>query len=285
MNENTIKAITRVIKPMTNVMSMRSSSYGGQRVILMYHGISKTPKSNCITVSAFHDQLSLLKEKYTVVPLSVLVNAMQEPPAGNAADLAAITFDDGYVNFAELALPVLQGYNLHATLFVLAGKTGGYNDWDENMSGFQRMEIMPYSMLSRLPETFVEIGSHGMSHIPLGRQSFDIIEREIVRSRVEIEQNIGRPVRFFAFPFGVYPFKHRSRLYDSGNNLIGGYAAACTSWWGRYNSRKDLAMLRRITIWESDSFADFTDKLQGCYDWLAMKERMGRYYKMLRNIF
>jgi peptidoglycan/xylan/chitin deacetylase (PgdA/CDA1 family) len=251
----------------------------------MYHGISKTPKSNCITVSTFHEQLSWLKEKYTVVPLSVLVNAIKEPLSGNPSDLASITFDDGYTNFAELALPLLQEYQLHATLFVLAGKIGCYNDWDETMNGFQRMEIMPYSMLSQLPENVVEVGSHGLSHIPLGTQPYEIIEREIVQSRVEIEQNIGRPVKFFAFPFGVYPFKYRSKLYDTMNNFIGGYSAACTSWWGRYNALKDINMLRRITIWDSDSFADFRDKLQGSYDWLEKKERIGRYYKILRNIF
>lgn len=285
MNNNTIKAITRIIKPMANITATGLYPHEGQRVILMYHGVSKKSNANCITVSALKEQLSWLKEMYSVVPLSVLVNAIKSPSSMNPSNLASITFDDGYTNFAELALPVLQEYHLHAMLFVLGGKVGCYNDWDEKMSGFHKMEIMPYDMLRQLPTENVEVGSHGLSHIPLGIQPFEVIEREIVQSRFEIEQNIGKPVKFFAFPFGVYPFKYRSKLLDNMNRLIGGYTAACTSWWGRYNSMKDINMLRRITIWESDSFADFTDKLNGCYDWLEKKERIGRCYKTIRNIF
>jgi peptidoglycan/xylan/chitin deacetylase (PgdA/CDA1 family) len=255
----------------------------GQRVILMYHGISKRPNFNCITASQFQEQLSWLKEKYSVVPLSVLVENIMPPSSLNTSNLAAITFDDGYVNFTELALPVLQKYKLHATAFVPTGKVGYYNDWDKGMSGFHKMEIMSYSELRQLPREVVEIGSHGISHMPLDRLPYNEIEKEIVQSRVEIEQNIGKAVQFFAFPFGVYPFKYRFRLYDNKNYFLGGYKAACTTWWGRYNEMDDIHMLRRVGIWDSDSLDDFKDKLNGYYDWLEKKERVGRYFKIMKS--
>jgi peptidoglycan/xylan/chitin deacetylase (PgdA/CDA1 family) len=139
------------------------------------------------------------------------------------------------------------------------------------------MPIMSYEQLRQLPEKVVEIGSHGISHIPLDQLLFDGVTREIIESRLEIEQNVGRLVQFFAFPFGRY-----LNSYRNNRNLIVSYNAACTSWWGRYNSLKDLYALRRIGIWDSDSLGDFFDKLGGNYDWLVIKEKIGRFYKSVK---
>jgi hypothetical protein len=47
---------------------------------------------------------------------------------------------------------------------------------------------------------------------------------------------------------------------------------------------KDLYALRRIGIWESDSLKDFIDKLEGKYDWLAGKEKIGRFYRFIPSL-
>lgn len=281
MDTETIKTITRFLKPLS--INRTYNSKRGQRVILMYHGISKSPKFNCVTQSLFREQISWLKGRYSVVPLNTLIESFNSDFPTVHSDIASITFDDGYISFAELALPILQEYNCHATVFFPAGKAGSYNDWDQEISGFCKMEIMSYKMLRQLPIESVEIGSHGISHVALNGISFRDVEREIVESRLEIEQNISRPVQFFAFPFGAYPFNHRNMLYDNKKHFLGGYKAACTIWWGRYNSLKDINTLYRIRISDSDSFNDFTDKLKGYYDWLAGKERIGRYLRIIRS--
>ena len=230
------------------------------------------------------DQISLLKENYLVVPLFELVKCLTSS-IQHRYNLVSITFDDGYVNFAELALPILEKLRCHATIFVPTGKIGHYNDWDEYRSEFHKMPIMSYEQLRQLPKELVEIGSHGISHIPLNRLTSDEVDREIVGSRLEIEQMVGKPVSFFAFPFGVYPFGHRFNFYQNGKKLlVASYLAACTSRWGRFNSLKDMYTLRRIGIWDSDSFGDFLDKLEGHYDWLIAKEKIGRFYKFITSL-
>lgn len=282
INTRTIKAISRLLKPLSNITKKILHPREGQRAILMYHGVSKSPKFNCVTQSLLREQISWLKEKYFVVPLNTLIESLNSDSFMAHSNLASITFDDGYNSFAELALPVLQALNCHATVFIPSGKAGSYNDWDENVSSLNKMEIMSYETLRQLPKEFVGIGSHGISHISFDGLSIREIERELVESRLEIEQNISRPVQFFAFPFGFYPFKYKHRLYDDKTKLfLGGYKAACTTWWGRYNSLKDINMLRRIGIWDSDSFDDFTDKLNGYYDWLEGKERIGMFLKTI----
>ena len=284
MNIETIKTISHLLKSIENKINVihYPGTGTGQEVILMYHGISKRPKFNCVTANLFREQLAWLTDNYIVVPLSILIEKLSAP-SPIPLKLAAITFDDGYINFAELALPILRDYKCHATVFVPSEKAGCYNDWDRSIKGFHKMEIMSYDMIRQLPQEFVEIGSHGLSHRPLSQLPYNEIKREIVDSRLEIENKTGRPVHFFAFPFGVYPFRHKLQLCDAENHFMGGYNAACTTWWGRYNSLKDINTLRRVGIWDSDSFSDFIDKLSGYYDWLEKKERVGRYLKIMES--
>ena len=280
MKHTTIRTATNLLKPFSILTNQACYARFYQKVILMYHGISKKPQFNCVTQDLFREQILWLKEKYSVVPLSELVEKLTSP-LQHQTDLASITFDDGYINFAEFALPILEEYGCHATVFVPSGKVGHYNDWDERASGFHKMPIMSYEHLCQLPEKVVEIGSHGISHIALDLLPFDKVTREIVESRLQIEQKVGRPIRFFAFPFGVYPFGRGLNFYQNGKKLLSFYRAACTTWWGRFNSQKNTYTLRRIGIWDSDSFRDFVDKLQGHYDWLVAKEEIGRFYKFI----
>jgi len=285
MDFQTIKKISKKLKYLRNHANRSGNPErnGGQRVILTYHGLSESPKFNCVAQSLFRDQISWLKERYTVIPLSDLVEPVLSSKQKTSIDYASITFDDAYDNFSELALPILQEYKCHATVFVPSGKVGLYNDWDEGINGFHRMTIMSYDTLCQLPKEHVEIGSHGISHRPLNRLTPNEVERELVESRLHIEQNTGRPVNFFAFPHGVYPFSRKIKLVNEGNRLMGGYKAACTTWWGRYNSLKEISMLRRIGLWDCDIFEDFTDKLNGYYDWLEKKEALGRLVKRVKS--
>jgi peptidoglycan/xylan/chitin deacetylase (PgdA/CDA1 family) len=262
MKKNEIRKISHLLRPL----------------ILAYHGISKKPQFNCITESLFRDQISWLKENYSVISLAELVNHLTSH-VGCQADLASITFDDGYVNFAELAVPILEHFGCHATVFVPTGKVGFFNDWDEDKSGFHRMPIMSFEQLRQLPEKMVEVGSHGISHIGLNLLARDVVAREIIESQLELEQGIGKSVRFFAFPFEIYPTGRGFNLWGGGRKLLSGYSAACTGSFGRFNSIKNIYTLRRIAVWEYDSFRDFVDKLEGDYDWLIIKEKIGRFYK------
>ena len=247
--------------------------------------MSRANSFNCTRIDLFERQLKWLKERYTVLPLLDLLSHLDDTSNKNK-DIVSITFDDGYLNFVELALPVLQKYNCHATIFVPSGKVGHYNDWDVAMPRYNKMNIMAYSELANLPVEFVEVGSHGISHNPISSQMpLKFIEEEITVSRVEIEQNIGRSVRLFAFPYGVFPYKQEFFDHDNLKKLFSGYSGACTSCWGRYNYAKDIYFLRRIGVWPTDTFSDFIDKLNGCYDWIEGKEKIGILIKKYKSLF
>ena len=118
MKHKNIKFVTHLFKPISALTNHRSNKEIKQRVILTYHGISKKPQYNCITESLFVDQISWLKENYSVVSLFELVKSLKSS-LRNQSNLVSITFDDGYVNFAEFAVPILEKYECHATVLSL----------------------------------------------------------------------------------------------------------------------------------------------------------------------
>ena len=282
MTNSQIKTLNGFLKPLGFFNRQIFGKNFHQRVILAYHGISKQPSYNCVALELLRDHLAWLREHYSVVSLSELVADLHSEQSCSK-NLVALTVDDGYENFFDFALPLLAEYQCHATVFVPSGKVGYYNDWDEGMPHFQKMPIMTYQTLRDLPAEYVEIGSHGASHVAFNKLTSDEVAKEIRESRLILQDNIGRAVNLIAFPFGVYPFGRRFQFYQWGKKLLEPYRAACTTWWGRFNSIEHVYALRRISIWDTDSFDDFQNKLRGQYDWLCGKEKLGRTYKWVKS--
>lgn len=93
--------------------------------ILVYHRVlprSHYYQPNEATKAEFEWQMRLLSRSFKVLPLDEAVQLQQEGalPAG----AACITFDDGYRDNLQLALPVLCKYGLKATFFIASGFTG-----------------------------------------------------------------------------------------------------------------------------------------------------------------
>jgi peptidoglycan/xylan/chitin deacetylase (PgdA/CDA1 family) len=112
-----------------------------------------------------------------------------------------ITFDDGFANVFDYAFPVLNQYNLPATVFVVAGYSGQYNTWDVNW-GFQRLCHMDWSQLQELSAAGWTIGSHGMTHRSLPHLDEHDLKHELISSKTLIERHIKRPCHWLSCPFG-----------------------------------------------------------------------------------
>jgi peptidoglycan/xylan/chitin deacetylase (PgdA/CDA1 family) len=105
----------------------------GRLCILSYHRILGVPDpliDSDPDLDTFRWHMRLLAECFNVLPLHDAIEMMaleRMPPRA-----VAITFDDGYRSFHELALPVLQEYGLPATVFVTTGhmhdKSSMWND-------------------------------------------------------------------------------------------------------------------------------------------------------------
>src|SRR5207245_1526921 len=145
-------------------------------LIVTYHGIGG---EGGVTVEALERQLVAITRRRRVVPL---VEAVESLGRWESGDLAAITFDDGYRDCVELALPVLRAKRLHATLFVPAGLLGKRNAWDAKQP---QREILTARELRELDPNTITIGAHGLTHTRLSRMP---------RSRLLAETSVARKV-------------------------------------------------------------------------------------------
>jgi peptidoglycan/xylan/chitin deacetylase (PgdA/CDA1 family) len=102
-----------------------------------------------------------------------------------------ITFDDGYRDVLDHAAPVLHRLRMPATVYVITERLIGAPDF-----------LTP-AMLRRLERLGGEIGSHTVTHAELTDLSDARALSELVRSRKALEQRLGHPVQWLAYPCGA----------------------------------------------------------------------------------
>jgi peptidoglycan/xylan/chitin deacetylase (PgdA/CDA1 family) len=92
-------------------------AHRSKTLILVYHRFSADDAPGATSARAFAEQLAYLRARYTIVPLSAL--HAQLAAGRTAPGQVAITVDDGYRDFYEIAFPILQRYRAPATLFAV----------------------------------------------------------------------------------------------------------------------------------------------------------------------
>jgi peptidoglycan/xylan/chitin deacetylase (PgdA/CDA1 family)/GT2 family glycosyltransferase len=192
-------------------------------VILMYHAIGEPgegPSRFVMPAGRFRRQLAWLRlRRHPVLTLDEYVDYRERnrlPPARSVA----ITFDDGYVDNAELALPMLRRRDMPATFFVVTGAAGKVNWWDEGGELLGR-RLLSSAGVRALHEAGMTIGAHTVSHPQLTELDSDAAEREIVESRAQLARELGSPVRHFAYPHGKSSPELVQRVRRAG------FATAC----------------------------------------------------------
>ena len=188
-------------------------------LILMYHAVGTVghdPNLLCVTPARFAAQMDWLGRRgLRGVSVGALLRARRE---GKASLLVGLTFDDGYTMVAEHAVPVLARHGFTATMFVLPGRLGGVNDWDDGTP----WPLLPAARIGELAAAGMEIGSHSATHPRLAGAHPGVLEEEIAGSRAALEDLTGQPVNGFAYPYGSLDDAAVAAVRDAGY----GYACA-----------------------------------------------------------
>ncbi len=182
-------------------------------MILMYHGVAEVaedPNLLCVSPRRFAEQMDWLERRgLRGVGISALVEAMR---AGRKRGLVGITFDDGYLSVLEAALPQLKRRGFGATAYIISGRLGRTNEWDEGPS----WPLMTASQVRGLAAAGIEIGSHAATHVRLAGASPEQLKAEVSASRTSLAAVLGTEIRGFAYPYGSMDAAARRAVRDAG---------------------------------------------------------------------
>lgn len=228
--------------------------------VLLYHSVSADPPG---WIAPFTVRPATFAAHLDAVVTSgrqpLTVSQYADGLAGRAAlphRPVLITFDDGFADFADHALPALTERGLASTLYVTTGA----------LAGQDRQTVLPAAAMLRsadlpgLAAAGVEIGAHSHTHRQLDLLPEREALAELVRSRDLLGQALGQPVRSFAYPHGYWKASVRRQVgaagFDSacavGNALSGAHDHRLAM--SRLMIRSDTS-LPTVTAWLDDSAA------------------------------
>jgi peptidoglycan/xylan/chitin deacetylase (PgdA/CDA1 family) len=192
----------------------------GGAVFLCYHSIAPAgPRYLTIAPELFERQLATLRRRgFRGGDLA----ALDELSAGRRSDrLVFLTFDDGFRDNFETALPLLREYGFPAFVFVLPPlvETGGAFEWPEMRDDLARhadtMRSITWPMLERMKEGGFEVGSHTLTHPHLPELGDEELREQLWQSRAAIAERLGG-CDTLAYPFGEWSPRVAAAAADCG---------------------------------------------------------------------
>lgn len=236
--------------------------------VLMYHAISQPPENpNKIFTSPerFEAHMSYLKQRNL---RGVSMRELREAERmGNARRLVGLTFDDGYEDFLQNAVPVLEKFGFSATVFVVAGMLGEENYWEFRHDPRPQLKILGVDGVREVAARGMEVGSHSMSHCKLSGLNPELLEEEVNRSRQVLGEALGEAIDGFSYPYGFIDGASAQAVRRAR------YAYACSVIWRVEHNAYDLP---RVNVAE-DNLLKFGVKLRIYPQYAAAKRVYSRY--------
>ncbi|MYN25125.1 polysaccharide deacetylase family protein [Duganella levis] len=256
--------------------------------ILIYHRVLARADAllpSLPDAQRFDRQMALLKRHFNVLPVSQAVRRLQSQTLPRRA--ACITFDDGYADNAEVALPILQKHGLNAAFFVASGYLNGGQMWNDDIIDYvrqsggdpqaldqllQELKYLPFDhrlrtasalapprgrqlmlrseQLQALHAAGMEIGAHTHRHPILAAVPDADAFTDIAQGKSMLENIIQAPVTLFAYPNGKPGTDYRQQHVQMVSEM--GFDAAFSTVAGAAYDGSDPLQLPRFTPWEPD---------------------------------
>jgi peptidoglycan/xylan/chitin deacetylase (PgdA/CDA1 family) len=253
-------AVSRVYSQASSTDSVRVHSTANHSPIpiLTYHHISHTPcrgspyRELYVAPNDFARQMHLLRKLgYKGLSMSAIQPYLKGEKDGR---VAGITFDDGYLNTFEHALPVLSELGFSATCYVVSSLVGRTNCWDESI-GLSTVPLMNARQLCEWAAAGQEVGAHTRHHVHLDKVDDTTACAEIALSKSELEQTMQAPVQHFCYPYGAFRQQHMVMTREAG------FVTATTTHRGRCHAGKNMMALPRVSVSGGSGIAAFLFKL------------------------
>jgi peptidoglycan/xylan/chitin deacetylase (PgdA/CDA1 family) len=195
-----------------------------------------------------------------------------------------LTFDDGYADLVEYALPVLRRYGFGAAVYVVTGQLGGTNAWDE-ARGSSTLHLMSVEQIRYWAKQGIEFGAHSRTHADLTALSARELSEEVMGSGKDLESILGSRVVSFAYPYGF----HNPTVDDCIRKSFDLAFLAGDDVEGLNHLSIDPCLMRRTMVQTNDSLVDLECRARwGRNPILDLRARLrlrSRVKRAVRSIF
>jgi len=224
----------------TRLAPFAETFLGGQP-ILTWHHVGPRPrgarlKGLYVSPGLFARQLAELKRAGFHTPAFARAAAGGANPERNVF----LTFDDGFRDVFEHALPILREHGFRAMLFLVADLIGKTNAWQQR-AGDVVAPLMDAAHVRDWLAAGMEIGAHSRTHPRLTQLPPAEAREEICGSKKILEDRFGVAVEHFCYPYGDWNPVVQGLVAEAG------YRSACTTVPGANGAGVSPLALRRFT--------------------------------------
>ncbi len=220
----------------------------------MYHQVGefdnvKRLRANYCHVKDFKRHMAFLALfRYKVIPMSQVLAFLKGEYLPDEQHVVAITFDDGYENLHQYALPILAQHGFSAMVYLVSSQLSGKANW------LTEANIAPATLLSTaqvqdMMKQGIEFGAHSVTHPRLSTLNAAKALSELSDSKKQLEDTFSLPFDHFCYPYGDHSEETVTLAREAG------YQVATTIVKGAATSSHDPLALPRKAI----SFG------RGCY--------------------
>jgi peptidoglycan/xylan/chitin deacetylase (PgdA/CDA1 family) len=248
-------AVTRVRSAAWLARSLGRADESGLRIVF-YHRVADARDELAVPTRRFHEQMRFLADAgYRVLDVAQAAELLARGRAPGKT--IGLSFDDGYLDVAENALPILSELGFRATVFIATGVTDGR----ASFAWYERQPpLLTWDDIARLDGETFTFEAHTVTHPNLLAVDDAKAAAEIADSKRELEARLGRPVTVFSYPAGLFGQRERRLVMEAG------YEAAVSCEPGVNLPETDRFALRRRQIDSRDRLLDFRAKVGGGHD-------------------
>lgn len=203
--------------PPTPAYTEISMKAQGQRIpVIMYHDVLKARGRGAmwydVTLDEFKAQLDRIAELgYTPISLDQLYNHLTHGELVPEKSIV-LTFDDNYQGFHDYAWPLLKERNYPVAMFVHTGFVGNTTQGRPKMSWDTLKELVKDPLFT--------VGNHTISHPDdITKLDAEHQKKEIEEAKKKLEEELGRPVPYFAYPNGMNDTAVQDEVRTAGHTM------------------------------------------------------------------
>ena len=214
-------------------------------IVLYYHRIADDEANPWTTSNRmFARQIDWLRRRFEFISLE---EAQRRIRRGlNYRPCVSITFDDGYADNCQQAIPLLIREQIPCTYFVTLHNVISGEPFSHDLIHGHAPRPNTIDEIRAMAAAGIEIGAHTYTHADLGPiTDRRLLDYEVVQAGEDLQRAIGRPVRYFAFPYGQYVNLSQEAFAAADH---AGYEGVCSAYGGFNAPGGDSFHLQRIAV-------------------------------------